>query len=403
MEIYEQFQGRISFTDVPEKDWGDWRWQKRNAITIYPGDKDKGKKYRKLLTELGLPSDFDERLLSLWAINLSPHTINQLLRLKQQGYKEWFNQMTRWLIPSSERLVGSERLSEFEREGMGTTPRHKTAYPDLPWCMKRLYNNRVIVMLSSICPVACQFCFRQHDVAEHHELEGRLRKGISESLAYVSNWNRSNPDKVINDVIFSGGDPLSLSDDILIEILRKFKAIEGVKLLRIDTKYPVAVPQRITDKLVKRLKEFQPLIVNIHFTHQGEICAEVKRACDSLVEAGIMLGSHTPLLRGINDDRETLKTLFWNLLLIRVRAFYLIQHIDTPGTEQFRVSVEKGLELIKYLESELSGPAQPHYILYTIGGGGKVHLQPIYLKEKLKGGWLVDTWQGVEFYPDPDL
>lgn len=400
--------GRISmpeFEKVPDEKWNDWRWQKTHSVAIYPKTSNKEEKLDKLLGWLNDPN-IDRKLLlelaDVWAINVSPHLALQLARLRQNGQDDWYRQMLQFILPTSERRE-IKVPKTFVREGMGTENRRRNAYPDLPWNIGRLYDNRIVVRLTSMCPIACQFCFRQWDIAEHHELEKKTREGWKTSAAYVRSWNQDNPTRKIRDIILTGGDPMSLDDEDLEMILSDFKSVDGVEFLRIDSKYPAVLPQRITTDLVQRLKKFQPLMFQIHFTHPGELCEEVKQACDLLADGGFMLGSHTPLLRGVNDDRETLKTLFWNLLLMRVRPYYLIQSIETPGTEHFQVPVERGLELIKFLEADLDGPAQPHLILYTTGGGGKVHLQPQYLKERTREGWKVETWIGDDFYSDPQV
>ncbi len=409
-KFFINFTNKYIYNTISNRDWQNWRWQMANSIKIYPFTKNKVKKFKDLLNVLELNhdekwqdmSDSDlEKILKIWAVDLSPHLINQLWRLKKQGFESWFNQMINWLLPTSQRLSFYKKQPEF-REGMGTEERKKKAYTNLPWTISRLYDNRVILRVSSICPVSCQFCFRQHDVANHPELQIRINQGIIEAIDYIQEWNKNNPTKPINDVILSGGDPLSLSDENLKNILDKIKKIKGIEIIRIDTKFPACLPQRITTDLVEYLQKLgkeKTVIMNIHFTHPGELCREVEQVCIKLNQAGIILGAHTPLLKGVNDDRETLKIFFQNLLFMRVRPYYLIQYIHTPGANHFQVPVEKGLELIKYLEAEISGPAQPHYILYTTDGGGKVHLLPQYLKKKTKDGYILDTWQGESFYP----
>ncbi len=408
--FFIKFCDRYVYLDISDIDWQDWHWQMAKSIKIYPFTKNKIEKFKELLDVLELSNDSRwkdapdselEKILNVWAVDLSPYLINQLWRLKKQGFESWFKQMINWLLPTRQRLAFYQKQPRF-REGMGTEERKKSAYSGLPWVMSRLYDNRVILRVASVCPVSCQFCFRQHDVANHPELQAKINQGISEAIDYIQRWNKDNPRRCINDVILSGGDPLSLSDDNLKKIINKIGEIKGVEIIRIDTKFPACLPQRITDDFVKYLGNIsreKVVIMNIHFTHPGELSSEVSKACFKLNQAGVILGAHTPLLKNINDNRETLKILFQNLLFMRVRPYYLIQYIQTPGANHFQVSPQKGLELIKYIESEISGPAQPHYILYTPDGGGKVHLQPQYLVEERPDGWVIDTWQGRNFYP----
>jgi len=182
----------------------------------------------------------------------------------------------------------------------------------------------------------------------------------------------------IRDVLVSGGDPLTLSDDRLLGLLQRLRAIPHVEILRIGTREPVTLPQRLTRELVRNLKKLHPLYVSLHIVHPKELAPEVRDACLALAEAGIPVGSQSVLLAGINDDVDTLKTLFHRLLEIRVRPYYLFQCDQVEGTVHFRTPLQKGTDLMRGLIGHTSGYAVPKYAVDLSGGGGKVPLVPDY-------------------------
>jgi lysine 2,3-aminomutase len=221
--------------------------------------------------------------------------------------------------------------------------------------------------------------------------------GWDQAIAYIES-NRS-----IRDVLVSGGDPLTLPDDTLERLLGRLRRIPHVEILRIGTKVPVVLPQRITPALTRMLKRFHPLWISIHFTHPDEITPEVGHACARLANAGIPLGSQTVLLAGINDDLETMKRLLHGLLRIRVRPYYLYQCDPIPGSSHFRTPVEKGLEIIRGLRGHTTGYAVPTYVIDAPGGGGKIPLLPNYLEGRDEEGLILRNYEGRTFtYPDPE-
>jgi lysine 2,3-aminomutase len=206
----------------------------------------------------------------------------------------------------------------------------------------------------------------------------------------------------IRDVLISGGDPLILSDDRIEWLLSRLRAIPHVEFLRIGTKVPPAVPQRITPALVRILKRYHPLYLSIHFTHPDELTPEAARACARLADAGIPLGSQTVLLAGVNDDLETLRRLFHQLLKIRVKPYYLYQCDPVIGTAHFRVPIEKGLQIMRGLHGHTSGYAIPRYVVDAPGGGGKIPLLPDQPLERSGEQVLLRNFEGKVFsYPDP--
>jgi len=205
----------------------------------------------------------------------------------------------------------------------------------------------------------------------------------------------------IRDVLISGGDPLTMPDSHIEYLLSSIRNIPHVEMIRIGTKVPVVLPQRITRSLVAILKKYHPLFISIHFTHPDELTPEVGQACKRLADAGIPLGSQTVLLKGINDDVQTMKSLMHGLLKIRVRPYYLYQCDPIPGSAHFRTPVSKGLDIIRGLRGYTSGYAVPTYVIDAPGGGGKIPLLPDYFQGKENGDVILKNYQDKLFrYPD---
>lgn len=227
----------------------------------------------------------------------------------------------------------------------------------------------------------------------------------AEKHAEGSNW-RAAIDYIwdhteIRDVLLSGGDPLTLSDEALEWLLSSLCRIPHVEIVRIGTKVPVVLPQRITPKLVRMLKRYHPLWINIHFMHPEELTPETSAACTRLSDAGIPLGSQTVLLKDINDNVDTMKRLFHGLLKIRVRPYYLYQCDPIAGSSHFRTPVEKGLEIIKGLRGHTTGLAIPSFVIDAPGGGGKIPLLPEYVMGRYGDEIILKNYEeNIFLYPD---
>jgi len=233
------------------------------------------------------------------------------------------------------------------------------------------YPDRVLLLAGSDCATYCRFCTRKRKL-------GCSAMQVSEKdLAAGIEYIAGRPE--VHDVLLSGGDPLLLEDEQLESILRRLTAIPHVEMVRIGSRLPVTLPERITDKLCRLLRRFQPLYLNTHFNHLRELTPQAMRACTRLADAGIVLGNQTVLLRGVNDAAETLATLWRGLLRLRVRPYYL-HHMDlVRGTGHFRTRIETGLDILRTLRGPLSGMALPHYVIDAPGGKGKIPLLPEYL------------------------
>jgi lysine 2,3-aminomutase len=253
------------------------------------------------------------------------------------------------------------------------------------------YPRRVIFLVSNACAVHCRFCMRKRRVAKPVRVHPR---DIAAGLEYIRRRDE------INEVILSGGDPLMLSDDDLLNILAALKSIPHLRVLRIHSRIASVWPQRITPSLARRLAGFHPLFINFHFNHPEEVTPAAGQACALLADAGIPLGSQTVLLRRVNDSLEVLRNLMEALLYIRVKPYYLHQIDRVPGTAHFQVPIDRSLELISGLRGRLSGMAMPHFMIDLPGGGGKMELLPESIIHKAPGYWLIRNFQGRIFrYP----
>ena len=253
------------------------------------------------------------------------------------------------------------------------------------------YPDRVVFMVSSQCAIYCRHCMRKRRLGQEKQVpESVIAKGIE----YI----RSTP--AVRDVILSGGDPLMLSNDRLEQILSLIRQIPHVEIIRIHTRIPCALPQRVDKSLTDMLKQFHPLYMNIQFNHPDEITPQSTAACAALADAGIQLGSQTVLLKGVNDNPEVMMTLMQRLLQIRVRPYYLHHADAVEGTRHFRTSIETGLEIMRYLRGRLSGMGVPQYMIDLPGGGGKIPLLPEYVLESGPHELKVRNFEGRVFtYP----
>ncbi len=273
-------------------------------------------------------------------------------------------------IPSPLELQDPYGLDDpLNEEGQSPVPGLIHRYPD-----------RVLMAASNSCATYCRFCTRKRRIGRP---ESELSRAvIAEQIRYVE----ENPS--IRDVIISGGDPLMLSDDEIERILKRLRAIPHVEILRIGSRMPATLPQRVTPKLVRMLKRYHPLYFNVHFNHPREITEESERACGLLADAGIPLGNQSVLLRGVNDDPAVMKDLVQRLLRIRVRPYYLFQMDLVKGAHHFRTDVEAGIKIMEALVGHTSGLAVPRYVIDAPGGGGKIPVQPEYVL-KIEGDRLI--------------
>ncbi|MBU1097248.1 MAG: lysine 2,3-aminomutase [Ignavibacteriae bacterium HGW-Ignavibacteriae-2] len=235
------------------------------------------------------------------------------------------------------------------------------------------YPDRCLFLVTSQCGMYCRFCTRKRKVGDSDKIS---MKQLESAFRYIEKHSE------IRDVILSGGDPLMLTDYLLERILNRLRKIPHVEIIRLGTKMPVVLPQRITPKLVEMIKKYHPIWVNTHFNHPWEITPESTKACAMLVDAGCPVNNQAVLMRGVNDDPVVMKELMLKLLKIRVRPYYLFMADETKGASHFRTTLDKGIDIMDHLRGHISGLAIPHFVIDAPGGGGKIPILPEYVLHK---------------------
>jgi lysine 2,3-aminomutase len=285
--------------------------------------------------------------------------------------------LRRNVIPVVEELI--------ESKSEQSDPLHEKSFSPVKGIVHR-YPDRVLFTVTQVCSNYCRYCTRSHSV-------GRLDKLGKQDFEKAFNYIAIH--KEVRDVLISGGDPLTLTDETLDYILSNIRSIAHVEIIRIGTRVPVVMPQRITDNLINILRKYHPLFLSLHFSHPAEITDECSKACVKLADGGFPLGSQTVLLKGINDNVPTMKELMHKLLMIRVRPYYLYQCDLIPGSSHFRTTVKKGLEIINGLRGFTSGYAVPTFVVDAPGGGGKIPLLPNYVVEHSEEKIVMRNYKGV--------
>lgn len=265
-------------------------------------------------------------------------------------------------------------------------PLHEEGDSPVPGLTHR-YPDRVLLLVTNECAVYCRHCTRKRKVGDNNR--GVTDHDLERGVQYI----KAHPE--IRDVLLSGGDPFILSTARLERIIRKIKDISHVQVVRIGTRTPVVMPQRITEELVQMLKKYHPIWINTHFNHPREFTAESVKALARLVDAGIPLGNQTVLLRGVNDCPHIIKKLVHLLVQNRVRPYYLYQCDLSRGIEHFRTPVARGIEIMESLIGHTSGFAVPNYVVDAPGGGGKIPLLPNYLLSLTANKTILRNYEGV--------
>ena len=286
--------------------------------------------------------------------------------------------LRRQAVPTADEFsVGPHEMVDPCAEDRDTPARHLVhRYPD-----------RVLLLATEHCAMYCRHCTRRRLVGESAQ-EDNLDSRFDAAIEYIK------ANKKVRDVLISGGDPLIMEDEVLENLLEKIRGISHVEFLRIGTRVPVTLPQRINEKLVNMLKKYSPLWMSIHFNHPKEITKRSKIACDMLSDAGIPLGSQSVLLKGINDRPYIMKKLVHELLQIRVRPYYIYQCDPVRGTQHFRTPVAVGINIMEKLRGHTSGYAVPTYVIDGPGGGGKIPVGPNYILSQAKGKYVLRNYKG---------
>lgn len=340
--------GRL-FPRVPDRLWGDWRWHMRNRVRTA------GHLARYVPLTAQEQHDLGSTAAT-YPFSITPYYLSLIDPADPRD-------------PIRQQAFPDRR--EISLCGLGAAdPLAEAALSPVPGLVHR-YPDRALIITNNICPVLCRHCNRKRQWRQGPWIQPD--RAFDPMLAYIRQNNR------IRDVILSGGDPLSFSTGRLERIIAGLRRIEHVDIIRIGTRYPVTLPQRITAQLCAMLSRYGPVWINTHFNHPRELTAEAARACDRLVRAGMPVSNQCVLLRGINDTLAVQEQLCRGLLKIKVRPYYLFHTDDVQATEHLRTPVAAGIEIMAGLRGKLSGLGLPAYVVDLPGGGGKIPLQPDYI------------------------
>ena len=365
--------GRGFWHDVPDVLWNDWKWQLKNRVTTLA-------QLEQLLPTL-TPEERAGALLagkSKLAVAITPHFFNLIDPADEHC------PIRRQVVP---------RIEETETAGWEMAdPCGEDSHSPVPGLVHR-YPDRVLFLVTDRCAAYCRYCTRSRLVSNASGYD--FHPEFDRQIAYIA----AHPE--IRDVLLSGGDPLLLSDDKLESLLTQLRAIPHVEFLRIGTRIPVFLPQRITPELCAMLKRFHPLFISFHTNHPRELTTEVRDALGRLADAGIPLGNQSVLLKHVNDDVEVMKALVQKLLMCRARPYYLYQCDLIQGSAHLRASVKKGLEIMDGLRGHTTGYAVPQYVIDAPGGGGKVPINPGYILRQDDERVMIRNFEGRIFeYPE---
>lgn len=363
---------RAFFPTATEKEWNDWQWQIRHRIRHVD-------QIERMIRLSDAERSAIHKSQAKLPMGITPYFMSLLAK------DDPCDPLRRTVVPTTAELVTTAEEAEdpLGEESMSPVPGLVHRYPD-----------RVLLLVLDFCSAYCRYCTRSRVVGHGAIYPSRSR--LERAIEYI----RATP--TVRDVLISGGDPLTLNDERLNWLLSRLREIRHVEILRIGTKVPAVLPQRITQNLVRVLRRHHPLWMSLHFTHPAECTPEAHRACERLANAGIPLGSQTVLLKGINDNVETMKALFHQMLRMRVRPYYIYQCDPISGSSHFRTSVEKGLEIIHGLRGFTSGYAVPTFVIDAPGGGGKIPLMPNYVAGRDGDDLLLRNYTDRTYrYPDP--
>jgi lysine 2,3-aminomutase len=330
---------------------------------------------KQLVERFGFDRDVAERLNKLFHIRINPYYLSLI---RYPGDPIWLQ-----CIPDAKELEDKNALEDPLNEDADSPVQSIThRYPD-----------RVLFLVTSQCSMYCRFCTRKRKVSDASKINPRY---IQDGLDYIA----AHPE--IRDVVLSGGDPLMLTDYMLEKILQGLRKIPHVEIIRLGTKMPCVLPQRITVKLCRMVKKYHPIYVNTHFNHPWECTTEAEKACAMLADAGCPIGNQAVLMKGVNDDSEVMLELHRKLLKMRVRPYYIYQADLTKGTNHFRTPVRVGLEIMDKLRGHTSGLAVPYYVIDAPGGGGKIPLLPQYILGRNGKDIILRNYK-YDIYTYPDV
>ncbi len=353
------------FKDVTDAQWNDWKWQLKNAIRDIPT-------LEKVIKLTNEERDHLAKTLKKFKMAITPY------------YAALMDKEDRHCPV---RLMAVPTLSELHvDESDLSDPLHEDIDAPVPGLTHR-YPDRALLMVTHECSMYCRHCTRRRIVGEPD-----LNTGLGH-LEQAFEYIRKTPE--IRDVLLSGGDPLIFSDERIDYILGELRKIEHVEIIRIGTRMPVVLPQRITDNLCNVIRKHHPVYVNTHFNHPKEITEEAKIACEKLADAGIRVGNQSVLLKDVNDCSNIMKKLMHEILRIRVIPYYIYQCDLSEGISHFRTTISKGIEIIENLRGHTSGLAVPTFVVDAPGGGGKIPVMPDYLVSQTEKRVVLRNYEGV--------
>ncbi len=365
--------GRGYWRNVSDQDWNDWKWQLKHRITTV----EQLEKFLPTLTpeeRLGAVLAGENKL----AMAIPPYFFS----LIDAGDEDC--PIRRQVVPRVEEThTASWEMSD---------PCGEDSHSPVPGLVHR-YPDRVLFLVTDRCAAYCRYCTRSRLVSNASGYD--FHPEFDRQIAYI----REHPE--IRDVLLSGGDPLLFSDEKLEHLLTRIREIPHVEFLRIGSRIPIFLPQRITPALCAMLRKFHPLFISIHSNHPTELTTEVRDALGRLADAGIPLGNQSVLLKHVNDDVAVMKALVQKLLMCRVKPYYLYQCDLIAGSAHLRTSVQKGLEIVEGLRGHTTGYAVPQYVIDAPGGGGKVPINPDYIKQLNGKRVVIRNFEGKVFeYPE---
>ena len=357
---------------VADQEWNDHKWQLKNRISSLP----------QLEEHLNLSEDERNGVIlsgTKLAMSITPHFFNLIDRDDPDC------PIRKQVIPRVEETITSPyELSD---------PCGEDSNMPVPGLVHR-YPDRVLFLVTDRCASYCRYCTRSRVVSGAGDQA--LETNYEAAFQYLEEHTE------IRDVLLSGGDPLLFSDSKLEQILSRLRSIKHIEFLRIGSRIPIFLPQRITPELCRMLQKYHPLFVSVHVNHPRELTSEVKEGLECLANHGIPLGNQSVLLRGVNDNVETMKALTHKLLMCRVRPYYLYQLDLIQGSSHLQVPVAKGLEIIEGLRGHTTGYSIPQYVIDAPGGGGKVPINPDYIIQRNSERVVIRNFEGKTFeYPEP--
>ncbi|MRT92128.1 lysine 2,3-aminomutase [Ancylomarina sp. 16SWW S1-10-2] len=353
------------FPEVTDEHWNDWKWQVRNRIETL-------KDLKKYINLTANEEEGVEKTLETLRMAITPYYLS-LIDVNNPECP-----IRKQAIPTAMEVhhADADLLDPLHEDEDSPVPGLTHRYPD-----------RVLFLITDMCAMYCRHCTRRRFAGQSDS--STPQDNIEKAIEYIRNTPQ------VRDVLLSGGDALLISDAKLEYIIKSLRAIPHVEIIRIGTRTPVVLPQRITEGLVNMLKKYHPVWLNTHFNHSDEITPESKAAVARMADAGIPLGNQSVLLRGVNDCVHVMKKLVHNLVMNRIRPYYIYQCDLSMGLEHFRTPVSKGIEIIEGLRGHTSGFAVPTFVVDAPGGGGKIPVMPQYVISQSPTKVILRNFEGV--------